>query len=225
MGRRNEENGENDIGLRETGGQESGLGQRDAMEQESGLGQRNTTEQESGSGQRNTMEQESGSGRKGLAGQLLVSALIVLSLVFLDQITKIYAARELPGNPAAVIPGVFELHYIENHGAAFSILPNAKWLFILITAVILAVIVVLQLKVSTDARGMRFRVLTAILMAGAVGNLIDRVSYGYVRDFLYFRLIDFPVFNVADICVTVSAFLLILWILFDVPERDARKNA
>ena len=213
MGRRNEENGENDIGLRETGGQESGLGQRDAMEQESG------------SGQRNTMEQESGSGRKGLAGQLLVSALIVLSLVFLDQITKIYAARELPGNPAAVIPGVFELHYIENHGAAFSILPNAKWLFILITAVILAVIVVLQLKVSTDARGMRFRILTAILMAGAVGNLIDRVSYGYVRDFLYFRLIDFPVFNVADICVTVSAFLLILWILFDVPERDARKNA
>ena len=221
MGRINEENGENDIGLRETGGQESGLGQRDAMEQESGLGQRNTTEQESGSGQRNTMEQESGSGRKGLAGQLLVSALIVLSLVFLDQITKIYAARELPGNPAAVIPGVFELHYIENHGAAFSILPNAKWLFILITAVILAFIVVFQLKAGTDARGMRFRILTAILMAGAVGNLIDRVSYGYVRDFLYFRLIDFPVFNVADICVTVSAFLLILWVLFDTPERDA----
>ncbi len=153
--------------------------------------------------------------RKWLIG-LLVTAL----LVFLDQITKIAAVRYLADGPFSVISGVFELRYLENHGAAFGILQNQQWFFYVITVVFLVVIGIVYAKIPMTAYYRTLRILCMVLAGGAVGNLIDRVMLHYVRDFLYFSLIDFPIFNVADIYVTCGAIALFLLILFVYKDED-----
>ena len=83
----------------------------------------------------------------------------------------------------------------------------------MISAVIITAAVVFCIRRIRDTRYRYLRVLTVFLVAGALGNMIDRIMLGYVRDFIYFKLIDFPVFNVADIYVTVSAVLILIWII------------
>ena len=79
--------------------------------------------------------------------------------------------------------------------------------------IVLAVIVLVLRKAPTTRRFLPFRICLVFLAAGAVGNLIDRVRFGYVRDFIYFSLINFPIFNVADIYVTVCTFLLAILLI------------
>lgn len=166
--------------------------------------------------------------KKGLWGFLCS-----LLLIFLDQITKRVAVIHLKDQqPFILWKGVFELRYLENRGAAFGILQNQQTLFILSTVVILAVIAYIYLKRLPDERHFFWLNMIAVLFfAGAVGNFIDRLVQNYVVDFFYFVLIDFPIFNVADIYVTVAAFLLIILGLFYYKEEDferifpARKDA
>ena len=123
--------------------------------------------------------------------------LLALILVAFDQWTKALAFRMLrTEGPLVLIEGVFELHYSENRGAAFGILQGKQWFFLLVAA---AVVVLAPLFFCL-----------VLLCSGAVGNVIDRLIRGFVVDFFYFRLIDFPIFNVADCYVVVSAILLIL---------------
>ncbi len=145
------------------------------------------------------------------------AAVLVIVLTAVDQLTKWRAFRMLPGKPMVLVPGVLELRYLENHGAAFGILQNRQWLFIAATVLFLAGMFVFFLKVKAHPR---LRMLLAVLAGGACGNLIDRIRFGFVRDFIYFKPIDFPVFNAADIFVTVSAALIILYILFFMNEND-----
>lgn len=151
-------------------------------------------------------------GRASIIRTALLGVLLCGGLIVADLLTKL-AASKLGSREVVLIPGVLSLSYIENHGAAFGIMQGRQWLLIVISAVIIAAAVVFCIRRIRDTRYRYLRVLTVFLVAGALGNMIDRIMLGYVRDFIYFKLIDFPVFNVADIYVTVSAVLILIWII------------
>ena len=151
--------------------------------------------------------------KTSFAGKMSALAAVAL-LTLLDQITKILAADCLADGPFVIIPGVFELKYLENRGAAFGMLQNQRVFFLVLTVVFLTVITYIYLKIPADRKYLPLRILSIVVTAGAIGNFIDRLILVYVRDFLYFSLINFPIFNVADIYVTVSAFVFFLLILF-----------
>lgn len=154
--------------------------------------------------------------KRTAAGILLFAVLVIL-----DQLTKTAAVNALKGKaPAVLIKGVLELYYLENTGAAFSLLRNAQWLFIIIASAAIIAIGVLLLKMPANKKLQPLRIILILIGAGAAGNLIDRFFLGYVRDFIYFSLINFPVFNVADIYVTSAVALLIILILFYYKEED-----
>ena len=142
-------------------------------------------------------------------------------LVGMDQWPKGLAVKHLMHQPPFVIwDGVFELLYSENRGAAFGMMQGKQFFFFLIALVVLAAVVYLLWKMPVTERYMPMAVCLMMVAAGAVGNMIDRIGQGYVVDFLYFKLINFPIFNVADCYVTISAFLLILLVFFYYREEE-----
>lgn len=160
----------------------------------------------------------------GKASRILTALLWVAgwcALILLDLQTKAAAVRALQGKPPIIlVNGVLELLYVQNTGAAFSLLENAQWLFILIAVAAVFLISVFLIRLPKTKRYQPLHILLTFISAGAVGNLIDRIQLGYVRDFIYFSIIDFPVFNVADIYVTVSTALLVILVLFYYREED-----
>lgn len=147
--------------------------------------------------------------------------ILVPLLVLLDQLSKMWAVRVLkPGRVIPIIKNVLELTYVENRGAAFGILQNRQIFFLLITVVVLAGVALILGKVPDEKRYLPLTLCLLFVVAGALGNLIDRMSRQYVIDFIYFKPIDFPVFNVADIYVTLSAVLLILLFFFYYSEEE-----
>ena len=147
--------------------------------------------------------------------------LFFILLVILDQITKNLAVIYLKDKPAYVLwDGVFELHYLENSGAAFGMLQNQKILFVTIAVVILVIIGYLLIKLPRNKHYAMLEILLVLIASGAVGNMIDRVQFNYVVDFFYFKLIDFPIFNVADIYVSVSCVLLAILVIFFYKDDD-----
>ena len=153
---------------------------------------------------------------------LLVSFLIgFLILVGLDQWTKGLAVRFLKNQePVAVIKGVFEFSYLENRGAAFGMLQNRQFFFFLIGIAVLAAILYMMWRMPETPKYRPLAVCLMLVAAGAVGNMIDRMTQNYVVDFLYFRLIDFPVFNVADCYITVSTVILLIALFFCYQDDD-----
>ena len=169
--------------------------------------------------------------KKKITSSIIIQILLFFVLIVVDQWTKYLAVVNLKGQEAvSLIPGALEFKYLENNGAAFSMFQNRQWLFYIITAIVLIVIfalcgrVVLSLKrytllcdefkPKTFKNGIFLNYVLVILAAGAIGNLIDRIRLHYVVDFIYIRLINFPIFNFADICVSVSAVLLVIFFLF-----------
>lgn len=151
----------------------------------------------------------------------ICSALGLLLLIGLDQLTKYAAAAKLKGQqPFVLWEGVFELRYLENHGAAFGMLQGKKVLFLMITAVFLVVLAWFFHRLPRTKRFLPLRLIAVLIAAGAIGNMIDRIWHDYVIDFFYFSLIDFPIFNVADIYVTVSCVLIFIFVLFIYKEED-----
>lgn len=152
---------------------------------------------------------------------LIVDVILFGLFVFGDQLSKYYAALLLKNNePYIISEGVFELHYLENNGAAFGMLQGQKPFFTFIAAVVLAVIIYVILKTPYQRIFIKLNITLVLIASGAVGNLIDRIRYDYVVDFLYFSLINFPIFNVADIYVTLAAVYLIFLLLFVYKETD-----
>ena len=141
---------------------------------------------------------------------------VLFAVLFcIDRITKHLAGRYLKSGPVSVIPGVFELHYLENTGAAFGMLSRFRWAFVLFAAAVLVLSIMLSLRCERLGKRYMLMELTLVLLgSGAAGNMADRVLYGSVIDFLYVSLIDFPVFNFADICVCCGCGLFILLDLF-----------
>ena len=141
--------------------------------------------------------------------------LIGIILVFLDQCTKYLAETFLkPKGYVTVIPGVLELRYLENRGAAFGILQNRQWVFVIFAIACIIFCAWTGFRLAVSNRHAALRICLAALCAGAAGNLIDRVARGYVIDFIYFSLIHFPVFNLADVCVSLSTIALVILVLF-----------
>lgn len=151
----------------------------------------------------------------------IMAVLLVLAAIVLDQYTKHLAVTYLKDEPAYVLWNhVFELSYLENRGAAFGLLQNRQIFFVCIAVLIFAFILFCYVRIPKTGRYLPLRLCGIFIVAGAAGNLIDRIRLGYVVDFFYFRLIDFPVFNVADIYVTVSFVALLLLIFFWYREEE-----
>ena len=154
--------------------------------------------------------------------KLLVFDLLFLSfLVFADQFTKYIAVLKLKNQPAfSIIDGVLEFNYLENRGAAFGMLQNQKIFFVFVALIFLGVIAYVLIKVPYEKKYRRLNVLLILIAGGAIGNLIDRLRLDYVVDFIYIVLINFPIFNVADIYVTLSTVLLVIQVLFVYKDND-----
>ncbi|MCC8126906.1 MAG: signal peptidase II [Clostridiales bacterium] len=150
---------------------------------------------------------------------------VILSgiLIAADRWTKSLAVLHLQGQePIVLIPGVFELLYSENRGAAFGVMQGRQTVFLVIAAAVLVASFYAMWKLPdfSQKRYHWLKICICMISAGAVGNMIDRIACGYVVDFLYVRLIDFPVFNVADICVTCAAFLLVMLMMFYYTDEE-----
>ena len=119
-----------------------------------------------------------------------------------------------------MIPGIMNLHYLENRGAAFGMLQDQQTFFIVITSLFLLLPAVLFFKIPRTRRMLPLHAVAVGILAGGLGNLIDRVRQRFVVDFFETAFMEFPVFNVADIYVTVSFAVLILLIFFKYKEED-----
>lgn len=147
----------------------------------------------------------------------LISALLILP----DQWTKQLAVHYLSdGTSIPLVPNILYLLYVENRGAAFGILYGRQWIFYIITIVVLSAILYIVGRIPSDRRYRPLLLVSGLIFGGALGNFIDRVRQAYVVDFIYFRPIDFPVFNVADIFVTVGCFVLVLLFLLYYKDDD-----
>ena len=141
---------------------------------------------------------------------------IIVSCIVLDQISKIIVRAYLqPKGSITIIKNFFKLTYVENRGGAWGAFSGNLWLFIIITVAALAFM--FYLMKDFDLKNNAFYSIALVLViAGAIGNFIDRIIFKYVTDFLDFYIFgyDFPVFNIADICITIGVFMLLAKILF-----------
>ena len=152
---------------------------------------------------------------------LIRVSISVILLILLDQLTKIWAVVRLKDQPAiSLIRGVFEL---ENRGSAFGMMQGARVFFIISTIVLFLLVCVIYIRIPKEKMYLPLRVIAVLFLAGAAGNFIDRVRQGFVVDFFYFSLINFPIFNVADIYVTTATIALIVFILFYYKEADLER--
>lgn len=170
--------------------------------------------------------------KKIIRQNIIIQIILFIVLLAIDQLTKYWAVQVLKEKTAIVlIPNVLEFRYLENNGAAFGFLQNQQWLFFLITAIVIILIIYFWIRVirlsnvyiTIDPEKFQKKTfldrsflnyVLVFLAAGAIGNLIDRIAHTYVVDFIYFRLINFPIFNFADICVSLSAIVLVIFFIF-----------
>ena len=152
---------------------------------------------------------------------LIIDALIAAVLLVLDQFTKHLAVVHLKNQPAyVIIDGVLELQYLENRGSAFGMLQNQKEFILFVGIVFLAVLLFFLFKLPEQKKFRIVHVLLAVIVAGGIGNMIDRFRLDYVVDFISFVLINYPIFNVADIYVVVATIGLFILFLFVYKEKD-----
>lgn len=145
----------------------------------------------------------------------------VFILTALDQWTKYMAVLHLKDQESVVlIPGVLELEYLENRGAAFGMLYGQQVFFYIITVILVACILMLYFKMPMLKKYLPGHIVLTVITAGAIGNFIDRVLNQYVVDFIYFSLIDFPKFNFADIYITCGCIVVFILVLFVYKDED-----
>lgn len=139
-------------------------------------------------------------------------SLLSLLLIGLDQLVKSWTVAHIElGADRPFLPGWIKLAYVRNYGAAYSILQHQQWLFLVLTVLIVPGLVYYFLKNLSASAWLH--VSLTLVIAGGLGNFVDRLRLGYVVDMLHLEIIDFPVFNVADICVTVGVLLLYLYLM------------
>ena len=156
---------------------------------------------------------------------LFLSTLIVVLLIFLDQYTKLLVTNNLKDKANfVIIKGVLELSYVKNTGAAFSFMGAHASIFRIIMGIITPVfciaLIYLMIKIPKNKNQAPIYVVLLFILSGAIGNYIDRMAHGFVVDFIYFSLINFPVFNVADIYITCSFAVMLYMIAFKMKDED-----
>lgn len=154
------------------------------------------------------------------------SAMLLLAiLVVIDQVTKYIASVCLQGKDAFVIlKNVLEFRYLEggNTGAAFGILQGKTVALGIVSVFVAVVLFVIYIKISKIEKYKGVSIALLFMIAGAIGNGIDRFLHQYVIDFIYIKAVNFPIFNVADCYVTMAAVALFLLIAFDDDEEEKR---
>lgn len=147
-------------------------------------------------------------------------------LIILDRLSKMWATATLMGQSGIeLIPGALKFYYLPNGntGAAFGMLEGQLWLFVLITLLVTLVMFYFMIKVPFTKKYVVFHLIFVFIIAGGIGNLYDRIVYGSVVDFIYFYLINFPIFNVADCYVTVATVVLAVVLIFIFKEEDFKE--
>lgn len=141
--------------------------------------------------------------------------MIGIVVLLLDQITKIAAETMLSSGSISIIPGFFRLTYAENSGAAWSMLEGKMWFFYIIT--IVAFIAMVMFYRNQKDQDELVKISLILMMAGTIGNFIDRLLFQHVRDFLDFIIFgyNFPIFNIADMALCIGVFLIIVDILLE----------
>lgn len=156
---------------------------------------------------------------RGLTTAVLVLLAAVVLLV-VDQVIKYFVLRYLePVGTVKVLPGLLEFTYVENTGAAFGLFQNVLWLVILVTLVASLVILVLLFRYRHHT--FLSYATSALLLAGGVGNLLDRFIHGFVVDYIHVLFFDY-IFNFADCCITVGAVLFVLHVLFFTQDHSGK---
>ena len=144
---------------------------------------------------------------------MILWIIIIAASILLDQLTKWIVVNSMELYESIVlIPKLFSFTHIHNYGAAWGMFSDHRWIFILVTTVALIAMPIILYRYRKVH--FLFSLSLSLFIGGAVGNMIDRVFLGYVVDFLEFTFIDFPVFNVADICVVFGAGIMIVYALF-----------
>ena len=152
---------------------------------------------------------------------IIYSVVLIVILIALDQFTKVLAVNHLMNKDDFIlIPGVLQFHYLESTGAAFSMLEGKQGLFAIATPILLIALAYILIRMPRNKRFTGLDYIIVFLIAGAIGNYIDRITNNYVVDFIFFSLINFPVFNVADCYVTVAVIVLFLMILFYYKDEE-----
>ncbi len=151
---------------------------------------------------------------------LLLSAV----LAFLDQMVKVAVYNWLrPVGDLPLIEGVIHLTYLENRGMAFGMMEGQKWLLIWVTAFVLLLLI--AAIILGKIRKTSTLVTTAVIIGGGVGNLIDRVYRGYVIDYINLEIINFAIFNLADICVTCGTAVLLVILAREMIQEEKETKA
>ena len=152
---------------------------------------------------------------------MVTGVLIILLIVFMDQLVKYWAVHVLANiGSITLIKGVFYFTYVENRGAAFSILQGMRWFFVLCTVLVASLFIYWVIKGVISGKLGTLAVF--FIVGGAFGNLIDRVRLGYVIDML--QLTQFAIFNIADSFVTIGGILLAIWYLFIEGKQKKEKD-
>ena len=140
---------------------------------------------------------------------------IIFILTFLDQGSKYFVLTRLKNTPDIIlIPGVLQLHYLENRGMAFGLFEGKIPVFVILCVLFFCVFFYVYARIPRTGYYLPLTITSLIMVSGALGNFIDRGFRKYVVDFIYFSLIDFPVFNMADIYVVCSGILLVILVCF-----------
>ena len=148
-------------------------------------------------------------------------AVMIVLIVAFDQITKYFASLKLAdGSVAKFIPGVVQFRYAENTGMAFSMLSGARWVFIALTVVVC--VGVFYYLFSNRCKSLWLYWSLGVILSGGIGNLIDRIRFGYVVDFIEPTFVNFAIFNIADCAVTCGAVVLVGYLLYDA-FQDVKK--
>ena len=146
--------------------------------------------------------------------QFLFLSLFALGIVGLDQLVKYLVVANIPlFNSVPLVPGIMKLTYVQNTGAAFSMLQGMQWLFVVIFLALTALLIFEYFKKPMPFTKFE-RWCIAAVYGGGLGNMIDRVFLGYVVDMFHTEFINFPVFNVADIFITCGCILLMIHVVF-----------
>jgi len=155
---------------------------------------------------------------------LILAAIFIVAVIALDQLSKYWAVVRLaPRVTIPIIEDVFHLTYAENRGAAFSMMWDSRWFLIIVTSLAMLFVIVAVWKKWIDGAIARWG--SYCIIAGGIGNLIDRVVNGYVVDMFDFRLINFAIFNIADIFICTGGGLFILYLLLEMRAASKAKKA
>ena len=155
----------------------------------------------------------------------MLATILVIFIIIFDQITKHFAAQILQDSqPVTLISGIISLSYHENSGAAWGILSDKRWVFMIISFIAIIAMTFYLIYSRNQEQSKLLTISLSFFLGGGIGNMIDRIRLEYVIDFLRFDFVEFPIFNVADSFITVGAGLMALFLIIETVKEEKEKR-